>query len=55
MVVVGEKIRFPGGGTHFHNGADKYITSIASVGYLDIIHYFLRYGLNFKELVYPFV
>ncbi|KAM0033752.1 putative S-adenosyl-L-methionine-dependent methyltransferase [Helianthus debilis subsp. tardiflorus] len=31
MTVFGEKIRFPGGGTHFHNGADKYIASIASM------------------------
>ncbi|KAK0581862.1 hypothetical protein LWI29_018892 [Acer saccharum] len=29
MVVKGEKISFPGGGTHFHYGADKYIASIA--------------------------
>jgi hypothetical protein len=31
MVVKGEKIVFPGGGTHFHYGADKYIASIAKV------------------------
>ncbi|KAL3526365.1 hypothetical protein ACH5RR_011021 [Cinchona calisaya] len=31
MVVDGEKIRFPGGGTHFHDGADKYITAIAGM------------------------
>ena len=31
MVVKGETIVFPGGGTHFHNGADKYIASIANV------------------------
>lgn len=31
MIVMGEKIRFPGGGTHFHSGADKYIASIASM------------------------
>ncbi|KAF5740427.1 methyltransferase PMT9 [Tripterygium wilfordii] len=29
MVVNGEKINFPGGGTHFHYGADKYIISLA--------------------------
>ncbi|CAK7328164.1 unnamed protein product [Dovyalis caffra] len=29
MVVNGEKINFPGGGTHFHAGADKYIVSLA--------------------------
>lgn len=31
MVVKGEKIEFPGGGTHFHYGADKYIASIANM------------------------
>ncbi|KAK7345760.1 hypothetical protein VNO77_16371 [Canavalia gladiata] len=31
MVVKGEKIVFPGGGTHFHYGADKYISSIANM------------------------
>ncbi|KAK7258509.1 hypothetical protein RIF29_24088 [Crotalaria pallida] len=31
MVVKGEKIVFPGGGTHFHYGADKYIASIANL------------------------
>lgn len=31
MVVKGEKIIFPGGGTHFHYGADKYIAAIANV------------------------
>nr|GMC62071.1 probable methyltransferase PMT9 isoform X1 [Ipomoea batatas]GME06975.1 probable methyltransferase PMT9 isoform X1 [Ipomoea batatas] len=31
MVVEGDKIRFPGGGTHFHYGADKYIASIAAM------------------------
>ncbi|KAK6130087.1 hypothetical protein DH2020_036214 [Rehmannia glutinosa] len=31
MVVKGEKIHFPGGGTHFHYGADKYIASIANM------------------------
>lgn len=31
MVVKGEKIVFPGGGTHFHRGADKYIASIANM------------------------
>lgn len=29
MVVNGEKINFPGGGTHFHDGADKYILALA--------------------------
>lgn len=31
MVVNGEKINFPGGGTHFHYGADKYIVALARV------------------------
>ncbi|PIA45412.1 hypothetical protein AQUCO_01700746v1 [Aquilegia coerulea] len=31
MVVKGEKIVFPGGGTHFHYGADKYIISLANM------------------------
>ncbi|KAF5482423.1 hypothetical protein F2P56_002995 [Juglans regia] len=31
MTVKGEKISFPGGGTHFHYGADKYIASIANM------------------------
>ncbi|KAA8530171.1 hypothetical protein F0562_004880 [Nyssa sinensis] len=31
MVVSGDKIKFPGGGTHFHKGADKYITSLAGM------------------------
>ncbi|KAI3984823.1 hypothetical protein MKX01_039440 [Papaver californicum] len=31
MVVRGEKIVFPGGGTHFHYGADKYIASLANM------------------------
>lgn len=31
MVVNGDKINFPGGGTHFHDGADKYISVLAKV------------------------
>ena len=31
MVVNGQKVNFPGGGTHFPHGADKYIASIAKV------------------------
>lgn len=31
MLVEGEKINFPGGGTHFHDGADKYIESLAKM------------------------
>lgn len=36
MVVKGDKIAFPGGGTHFHYGADKYIASIANVRLLTL-------------------
>eukprot|EP00850_Spirogloea_muscicola_P004051 SM000017S02791 [mRNA] locus=s17:207192:211823:- [translate_table: standard] len=28
MVVEGDRISFPGGGTHFHDGADKYISHL---------------------------
>ena len=31
MVVNEEKVNFPGGGTHFPNGADKYIANLAKV------------------------
>ncbi|PKA48875.1 putative methyltransferase PMT9 [Apostasia shenzhenica] len=31
MVVNGDKINFPGGGTHFHTGADKYIAHLAQM------------------------
>ncbi|KAF8037630.1 hypothetical protein BT93_B0486 [Corymbia citriodora subsp. variegata] len=31
MVVNGDKINFPGGGTHFHDGADKYIMAVAKM------------------------
>ncbi|GJN39178.1 hypothetical protein PR202_gb28279 [Eleusine coracana subsp. coracana] len=31
MVVNGDKINFPGGGTHFHTGADRYIVHIAQM------------------------
>lgn len=31
MIVEGDKIKFPGGGTHFHDGADKYIAAIAGM------------------------
>lgn len=31
MIVDGDKIKFPGGGTHFHYGADIYIAAIAGV------------------------
>lgn len=31
MVVHGDKVNFPGGGTHFPNGADKYIAHLAKM------------------------
>ncbi|KAE8665122.1 putative methyltransferase PMT8 [Hibiscus syriacus] len=31
MVVKGDKVVFPGGGTHFHYGADKYLKSMANM------------------------
>uniref|UniRef100_A0A0D9WTF4 Uncharacterized protein n=1 Tax=Leersia perrieri TaxID=77586 RepID=A0A0D9WTF4_9ORYZ len=31
MVVNGDKINFPGGGTHFHTGADKYIVHLSQM------------------------
>ncbi|KMZ62789.1 putative methyltransferase PMT8 [Zostera marina] len=31
MIVKGDKIEFPGGGTHFHNGADGYIKALANM------------------------
>lgn len=39
MVVNGDKINFPGGGTHFHSGADKYIISLAKVCDFLIVFY----------------
>jgi hypothetical protein len=47
MVVNGDKINFPGGGTHFHNGADKYIVSLAQVRTIIII-WFLYPFLSIK-------
>lgn len=35
MVVNGDKINFPGGGTHFHDGADKYIVALSRVRNVD--------------------
>lgn len=37
MVVNGDKINFPGGGTHFHDGADKYIVALSRVHNLDSV------------------
>jgi len=31
MVVNEDKINFPGGGTHFHYGSDKYIAALAKM------------------------
>jgi hypothetical protein len=39
MVEAGEKVKFPGGGTHFHHGADKYIANIANVNLLSRLLY----------------
>lgn len=38
MVVNGEKINFPGGGTHFHYGADKYIIALAKVRCFSVLN-----------------
>ena len=38
MVVNGDKINFPGGGTHFHYGADKYIIALAKASYFFSFH-----------------
>lgn len=45
MVVNGEKINFPGGGTHFHNGADKYIVALSKVGscYYSLLKFFVMF------------
>lgn len=37
MVVKGDKINFPGGGTHFHYGAGKYIASMANVSIMILV------------------
>lgn len=51
MVVKGEKIVFPGGGTHFHYGADKYIASIANVRLpLSFLAMPIRKGVNMNLL-----
>lgn len=31
MEIKGDKATFPGGGTHFHDGADKYIANLGKV------------------------
>ncbi|KAJ7540990.1 hypothetical protein O6H91_10G039900 [Diphasiastrum complanatum] len=31
MVIKGERVSFPGGGTHFHDGADKYIAALGKM------------------------
>lgn len=51
MVVNGDKINFPGGGTHFHNGADKYIVSLAQVQLSSFKYFFAL--LNLKRRAYP--
>lgn len=50
MLVNGDKINFPGGGTHFHFGADKYIVHIAQVwnrSDVSCIDASINFGLNF--------
>uniref|UniRef100_A0A5B7A6Z2 Methyltransferase n=1 Tax=Davidia involucrata TaxID=16924 RepID=A0A5B7A6Z2_DAVIN len=49
MVVSGDKIKFPGGGTHFHDGADKYITALA--GMLKIPGDKLNNGGNIRNVI----
>ena len=41
MVVNGDKINFPGGGTHFHDGADKYIVALSRVRNVDSFSVFV--------------
>lgn len=52
MVVNGDKINFPGGGTHFHAGADKYIIHIAQV--LDDLRWCKVYSFFVLGLLFPF-
>ncbi|PSS30195.1 Methyltransferase [Actinidia chinensis var. chinensis] len=49
MVVDGDKIKFPGGGTHFHDGADKYISAIA--GMLKLPGDKLNYGGTIRNVL----
>ncbi|CAH2052948.1 unnamed protein product [Thlaspi arvense] len=49
MVVKGEKINFPGGGTHFHYGADKYIASMANM--LNFPNNILNNGGNLRTFL----
>ncbi|XP_057492088.1 probable methyltransferase PMT9 isoform X2 [Actinidia eriantha] len=49
MVVDGDKIKFPGGGTHFHDGADKYISAIA--GMLKLPGDRLNYGGTIRNVL----
>lgn len=48
MVVNGDKINFPGGGTHFHYGADKYIVSLSRVKNFYLVLF------SVSPLVFPF-
>ncbi|XP_050367172.1 probable methyltransferase PMT3 [Argentina anserina] len=49
MVVKGEKIGFPGGGTHFHYGADKYIAAMANM--LNFPNNILNNGGNLRTFL----
>ncbi|KAJ4834294.1 hypothetical protein Tsubulata_028304 [Turnera subulata] len=49
MVVKGERIVFPGGGTHFHYGADKYIASLANM--LDFPNNILNNGGKLRTVL----
>ncbi|KAJ1260505.1 hypothetical protein BS78_10G237200 [Paspalum vaginatum] len=49
MVVNGDKINFPGGGTHFHTGADKYIVHLAQM--LDFPNGKLNNGGNIRNVL----
>lgn len=54
MVVNGEKINFPGGGTHFHDGADKYIAALARVYDNSLITYVIIHVVLFLVVVTVF-
>lgn len=49
MVVKGDRIVFPGGGTHFHYGADKYIASMANM--LNFPNNILNNGGNLRTVL----
>jgi len=53
MVVKGEKIVFPGGGTHFHYGAQKYIAAMANVKAANPCTKYLKPKTNAVGHFYP--